>query len=151
MRTPISSVCYFTLLILLAVPGCEPSEDTADGMRQATTSQLNSVAGSEGSSDGAAKATADATAAAAAGKLLLKEYSPLPSPPGHSLYVELLKQRCGVDYQVPALPAGVSETEFMAQVQAWNAVMTAAIEKKFGAGILTQLRNEATTNWNKSP
>jgi len=147
MRTPISSVCYFTLLILLAVPGCEPSEDTADGMRQATTSQLNSVVAPEGSSDGAAKATA----AAAAGKLLLKEYPPLPSPPGHSLYVALLKQRCGVDYQVPALPAGVSETEFMAQVQAWNAVMTAAIEKKFGAGILTQLRNEATTNWNKSP
>jgi hypothetical protein len=105
------------------------------------------VAASEGSGDGAAKATADA----AAGILLLKEYRPLPSPPGHSLYVELLKQRCGVDYQVPALPAGVSETEFIDQVQAWNAVMTAAIEKKFGAGILTQLRNEATTSWHKSP
>lgn len=151
MPTPFSSVSYFTLLTALAAAGCEPSPDTADGIRQAPSSQLNSVAASNGSSDGAAKATADATTAVAAGKLLLKEYPPLPSPPGHSLYVELLKQRCSVDYQVPALPAGVSDTEFMAQVQAWNAVMEAAIEKKFGAGFLTQLRNEATTNWNKSP
>lgn len=151
MPTPFSSVSCFTLLTVLAAAGCDPSPDTADGIRQAPSSQLSSVAASRGSSDGAAKATADAAAAAAAGILLLKEYPPLPSPPGHSLYVELLKQRCGVDYQVPALPAGVPETEFIDQVQAWNAVMTAAIEKKFGAGILTQLRNEATTSWHKSP
>ena len=148
MATPFSSVGSFTLLAVLALSGCEPGPDTANGIRQETSSQSNSVTATERSSDEAAKAAADAVAA---GKLLLKEYPPLPSPPGQSQYVELLKQRCGVDYQVPALPAGVSETEFMAQVRAWNEVMTVAIEKKFGAGILTQLRNEATTNWNKSP
>jgi hypothetical protein len=151
MATPFSSVGSFTLLAVLALSGCDPGPDTANGIRKETSSQSNSVTATERSSDGAAKAAADAAAAVAAGKLLLKEYPPLPSPLGQSQYVELLKQRCGVDYQVPALPAGVSETEFMAQVRAWNEVMTVAIEKKFGAGILTQLRNEATTNWNKSP
>ena len=88
-----------------------------------------------------------ASHAVATGTLLLQEYPPLPSPPAHNEYVELLRTRCGVDYRVPRLPAGTDTRDFIAYIRGWNEVMEAEIRKKFGPNILGDLRQEAKQNW----
>jgi hypothetical protein len=93
------------------------------------------------------KGVREATEAIAAGKLILKEYPPLPSPAQHGEYIQLLKERCGVDYQVPSLPPGVAEADFIQEVRGWNGTMEAEIRRKFGEGILGELRQEADKRW----
>lgn len=89
----------------------------------------------------------EATEAVAAGQLKLKEYPALPSPPGHGEYIRLLKERCGVEYEVPRLPPGVSEADFIQEVRGWNEVMEGEVRKRFGAGILDDLHKEAEKRW----
>jgi hypothetical protein len=96
---------------------------------------------------GREKGVRDAQAAIAAGQLMLKEYPPLPSPAAHGEYVQLLRERCGVGYEVPTRPPGVSEEAFIAEVRGWNDTMEAEINRKFGAGILGQLRQEGRERW----
>lgn len=90
---------------------------------------------------GREKGVRDAKEALAAGKLMLKEYPPLPSPAGHNEYVALLRKKCGVDYKVISTP-GFSE-KLKQEVWGWNEVMETEIERKFGADIFQQLRDEA--------
>jgi hypothetical protein len=102
----------------------------------------------------AVKASRDRGASAAmldikVGKLKLKEYPPLPTPAGYGEYVRLLQARCGVDYEVVKPPAGVNEADFSAEVRGWNEKMTAEIERKFGADILSRLYREAQQRWQK--
>lgn len=94
--------------------------------------------------DKGAKEAADAVAA---GVLRLKEYPPLPYPPGHQAYVALLQERCGVGYEVPRLPAGVAEADFVEEVRGWNEVMEAAVKQKHGVGIFDELHEEARRRW----
>ena len=89
----------------------------------------------------------DATAAIAAGTLKLKEYPPLPSPAWQGNYVRLLKERCGVDYEVPTRPEGTSEADFIQEVQGWNEVMTKEINKRFGENTVGRLHTEAKETW----
>jgi hypothetical protein len=96
--------------------------------------------GSPAARDKGAKAAA---ATIAAGTLTLREYPPLPYPPGHQEYVKLLRERCGVGSQVPRLPAGVPEAGFIEEVRGWNDVMEAEIERRYGVGIFAELRAEA--------
>ena len=89
----------------------------------------------------------EATEAVAAGVLKLKEYPPLPSPPGHGEYVKLLQQRCGVGYEVSSLPPGVPEADFIQEVRGWNEVIEAEVKRKHGAGIFEELNEEARKRW----
>ena len=93
------------------------------------------------------KGAKEATDAVAAGTLKLKEYPPLPNPPGHREYVALLRERCGVGYEVPRLPPGVAEADFIQEVRGWNAVMEATVKQKHGAGIFEELQEEARKRW----
>ena len=93
------------------------------------------------------KGRREAAEAIAAGALKLKEYPPLPSPAEHGEYVTLLRDRYGVGYEVPALPPGVGEADFAREVRGWNEVASAEVERRHGAGILQQLREEARRRW----
>jgi hypothetical protein len=98
-------------------------------------------------SESRAKGAREASEAIRAGKLKLKEYPPLPSPANHVAYVRLLRERCGVQYEVPALVPGVSDADFTREVQGWNEVMQAEIKRKFGADIFERLQEEASKRW----
>lgn len=93
------------------------------------------------------KGAKEATEAVAAGLLKIKEYPPLPSPAGHGVYVALLREQCGVGYEVPHLMPGVAEADLIQEVRGWNEVMQAAIKKKYGASIFEELRLEASKRW----
>jgi hypothetical protein len=125
--------------LVLVVQGCETRPPTAGpgGARPAAARD---------------KGAREATESINAGKLMLKEYPPLPSPAGHQEYVQLLKEKCGVEYQVPNLPAGVKEDDFIQEVRGWNDTMQAEIQRRFGADILDRLREEGRKRWQeKSP
>lgn len=119
------------LLIVASVAGCSTNPA---GMTGGSTAQ---------GSPYRAKGAREAQDAVAAGRLLLKEYPPLPSPPHHGKYVALLKERCGVEYEVPRLPPGMAEQDFIQEVGGWNEVMESAIQQKHGADIFSNLRDEA--------
>lgn len=102
---------------------------------------------SSGRMSGRERGVREATDAIAAGTLKLKEYPPLPSPASHQEYINLLRERCGVGYEVPQRPPGVAEADFIEEVRGWNDTMTAEIERRFGAGVLGRLKDEARTRW----
>ena len=79
----------------------------------------------------------------AADILKLREYPPLPYPPGHGEFVKLLRARCGVGWEVVRLSAGGSSVGLSQEVQGWNDVMRAEIRRRFGADIFTRLDEEA--------
>jgi hypothetical protein len=93
------------------------------------------------------KGDAEARSAVKAGKLKLKEFPPKPYPPGHEFFVQLLREKCQVAYEVMQLPAGMKSAAFAEEISAWNAVMQAEIQSKFGADILDQLHKEALNRW----
>ena len=103
----------------------------------------------EGTSRAAARdrGAREAAKAVAAGTLRLKEYPPPPASAVHGEYIKLLQEKCGVGYESLSLPPGIAEADFRAEVAGWNEVMTAEINRKFGAGILGQLREEAQRRW----
>jgi hypothetical protein len=101
----------------------------------------------EVAASGREKGAREAADAIAAGTLKLKEYPPLPSPPGHQEYVELLRERCGVGYEVPRLPPGVAQADFIQEVRGWNEAVKAKVKQKHGAGIFEQLHEEARKRW----
>lgn len=105
--------------------------------------------GASSSKEAYAKGVKEATDAIAKGKLLLKEYPPLPSPPGHSEYVQLLRDN-GVDYIAPKLPAGVSQEDFIQEVRGWNSKMEAEIKRKLDKDIFTKLRAQAQKKWKEA-
>ncbi|MBC8875274.1 MAG: hypothetical protein H8E44_38110 [Planctomycetes bacterium] len=105
------------------------------------------VAGCLSGQSGREKGVREATAAIAAKQFKLKEYPPLPYPPGHQEYVKLLRERCGVDYEVPKLPSGLSEDVFIQEVRGWNDTMKAEIRRQFGEGIFGELDEEARKRW----
>lgn len=111
----------------------------------AGTDRKNTVA--LGKPAGRAKGVAEASAAVAGGLFKLKEYPPLPYPPGHQEYVALLRERCGVLYEVPKPPPGVQEAAFIEETRGWNEVMMAAIRDKHGQGIFEELRVEGEKRW----
>ena len=99
------------------------------------------------SSSGREKGAREAADAIAAGTLKLREYPPLVYPPGHQEYVELLRERCGVGYEVPRLPPGVAKADFIQEVRGWNEAVKAKVKQKHGAGIFEQLHEEARKRW----
>ena len=71
------------------------------------------------------------------GKFILREL-PLPSPPGASEYSALLKQQ-GITFEIIQ--------KMTDEDREYNKSMLAAIEKKYGKGILSQLKAKANANW----
>lgn len=126
------------LIAAVALAGCASDSPSGDQSKSTT----NSLSGRN-------KGAKEAADAIAAGNLKLKEYPPLPYPPGHQEYVALLRTRCGVEYEVPQLPPGVAEADFIQEVQGWNEVMQAEIRRKYGPGIFEQLQEEARKRWSE--
>jgi hypothetical protein len=89
-----------------------------------------------------AQGTAAATQDIANDVLKQKEYPPLPSPAWHAQYVKLLKERCIVEWEVVQGPANISDS-LREEVNAYNEVMRAEIERRFGADIFEKLQAEA--------
>lgn len=99
----------------------------------------------------AAKGEREAEEAILNGKLVLKQYPPLPYPPGQQIYVRLLKTRCGVESvslpsDYPGEPKQIRE-----EVAAWNAVMKKEIRRQFGDGIFEDLETQAKQQRAKPP
>ncbi|MEC8557409.1 MAG: hypothetical protein VXZ82_20595 [Planctomycetota bacterium] len=128
------SVVGLSLAAMLVLAGC-PS-----GYR------ISSVASASAQH---AKGGKDAAKAIAAGKLMLKEYPPLPYPPGHQEYVQLLREQCEVEYEVPRLPQGVAEADFIQEVRGWNETMKVEVKRKFGVDIFERLHEEARQLYQK--
>jgi hypothetical protein len=141
------------VVTLLLAAGCAPGGPGAggpgaggSGTGSAGSSRMN-AAGSAHASVELAQAykrgQTAATAALAEGKLKIKEYPPLPSPPGHGEYIALLRERCGVEYEsVVSNKPGIDEL-LVEEVRGWNDVMKPAIQNKFGPDIFTILQKEA--------
>lgn len=73
------------------------------------------------------------------GSLILRTYGIASSG---SRYSQLLRDRLGVRTQVAA--ECLVDPEKMAETLAYNAIMEAEIERRFGARLLEELRREAT-------
>lgn len=94
---------------------------------------------------GFAKGVADATEAIAKGKLLLKEYPPLPALGWRGEYIKLLKEKCKCDYQVIGdrdLPEDKQD-----EIGAWNVTMQSELRRRHGATIIEDLNKEAEKHW----
>jgi hypothetical protein len=126
------SMVGLSLTAMVVLAGCPSSRPTSGSPSSASST-----------SAGREKGVKDATDAIAAGKLKLKEYPSLPYPPGHQEYVQLLRDRCEVEYEVPRLPPGVAETDFIQEVRSWNEIMEAEVRRKFGIDIFERLHEEA--------
>ncbi len=74
--------------------------------------------------------------------LVLKEYPPLPYPPGHNIYTDLLEERCQVQWQL-VRPGELPEEGFIQQVQGWNEVIEKEIRNRHGATIMEDLSSES--------
>ena len=74
--------------------------------------------------------------------LVLKEYPPLPYPPGHNIYTDLLEERCQVQWKL-VRPGELPEEFFIQQVQGWNVVIEEEIRNRHGATIMDDLYNES--------
>ena len=74
--------------------------------------------------------------------LVLKEYPPLPYPPGHNIYTDLLEERCQVLWK-SVRPGELPEEEFIQQVQGWNVVVKEEIRNRYGPTIMDDLYNES--------
>lgn len=126
---------YLCLGILtVATLGCPMAKQDDRATQQSSKSDTSVVAKE-------AKASIDA------GKIILKEYPPLPAPGWHSTYVQLLRERFQVEYVVPKRPEGTKESDFIAQVRAWNAVMEAEIARKHGAEAMAKAHADAEAQW----
>ena len=121
------------LLVLLSATfsitaGCTTEKSSADkGVREAQTSISKDV-------------------------LILKQYPPLPNPPGHDFYVQLLQTQCGVTWEIlPSDYPGRPEN-IRAEVRAWNQTMETEIRKRFGETIFSDLQQQALSGGaNASP
>ncbi len=80
--------------------------------------------------------------------LLLLEYPPLPYPPGHGIYTDLLKQRCQVEWEV-GQPGDRFVELFIEEVHGWNLIVGAEIRKRHGKMIMDDLYREARHIFNQ--
>ena len=74
--------------------------------------------------------------------LRLLEYPPLPYPPGHNIYTDLLKERCQVEWEI-GRPGDLPEELYIQHVQGWNSAVEAEIRKRFGPSVMDDLYQES--------
>jgi hypothetical protein len=106
--------------------------------------EVAKVADQQAQAKAFAKGAADATGAIAKGKLVLKEYPPLPAPAWQGDFVKLLKERCKCDYQVVngKLPKDQEE-----EIKGWNEIITRELQRRDGPTVLLDLHAEAEKTW----
>jgi len=133
------------LACLLICPGCDgaslrgPGGTPVQGVGAGrSTPQTQAAARAQG--------VAGAEQSIAAGVLLWKEYPPLPAPPWHAEYIRLLRDRLQVAYEVPRLPPGTDESDFLAKIRGWNDTMNAEIDRRHGPETLSKLHTEAMSS-----
>jgi len=112
-----------TLIItLLIVTGCASQEQHA--------------------SEGRPSASEEARRDIEAGHLQLRAYGLVA--PQDEAFARLMQQRLGVQVvRVAGCAIGAAQVK---ETEAYNRVMTAEIERRFGAGSVERLRNEAASN-----
>ena len=116
------------LLGILFLAGCR--QDSQKDGRQATIDAQQ--AGGEAARDAIGR-----------GKpLRLLEYPPLPYPPGHNIYTDLLKERCQVEWEI-GRPGDLPEELYIQHVQGWNSAVEAEIRKRFGPSIMDDLYQQS--------
>jgi hypothetical protein len=133
---------------LVVFPGCGSSQEPH-------TDQENPLVARQDVASKVATLSAFEIGAAAARQsieqdiLVLKEYPPLPYPPGHNFYVALLEKECGVK-SIVGKPGDTPEDQFIQQVQGWNSVMRPEIQRRFGEDIFERLEVEAQRQFQDS-
>jgi hypothetical protein len=138
----------FGLASVILFAGCPSTEPSgSSGHDKEAKEAVAAIAAEPSGSSGQDKGAKEAADAIAAGSLKLKEYPPLPYPPGHGQYVQLLRERCGVECEIPKLPQGVDKADFIQEVRGWNDLMRAEIKRKHGADIFDRLSKEARKRW----
>ncbi len=147
-------LAYLWVLLALTVFGCsggggDQGHPTIAEAQIEKDAEQNDAPELSSGPTGYEKGAKEAATAIAAGNLKLREYPPLPYPPGHQEYVKLLRERCGIEYEVPKLPPGVDKTVFIQEVRGWNDVMNAEIKRTHGADIFEQLHEEARKQWQR--
>ncbi len=137
-----NTIGCLVMVACLTVAGCHdggPADPGSGGGRQEASQ--NAADDPTGQLTGKLKGLRDAKHDLAKGILKLKEYPPLPYSLTDIRYIRLLKKRCGVEHEVLGPPG--KEQDLRAEAQAYNSVMTTAIRQKYGADILSKLRQEA--------
>lgn len=133
---------------LVVFPGCGSSQEPH-------TDQENPLVARQDVASKVETLSAFDTGAAAArlsieqDRLLLKEYPPLPYPPGQNFYVELLEKECGVK-SIVGKPGDTPEEQFIQQMRGWNSVMRPEIQRRFGEDIFERLQAEAQRQFQES-
>jgi hypothetical protein len=133
------------VLVSAFIAGCPSSNQSGPKGEQSERAEndqaQNRLAGEKG--------MREAKAAITDGRLKLKEYPPTPYPPGHGEYTALLRDKCGVEYEVMRDPdPGPGHSERLQQeVEAWNKMMEAEIRREFGQDIFERLHEEAKKRW----
>jgi LSD1 subclass zinc finger protein len=94
---------------------------------------------------GFVKGVAEAQDAILKGKLLLKQYPPLPAPGWHGEYIKLLKERCKCDYEAIGAPNLPKEQQD--EIKGWNETMNVELGRRHGNAILADLQVEAEKRW----
>ena len=128
------------LLGVVLLAGCLPGKAGGGSGNASPTPSTDT-------SPSAEKGAREARTSIAAGHLKFREWPPMPYPAAYQEYVALLRERCHVEYEVSGPPAGVAEADFRKEVTAWNMVMNAEIERRFGADILVRLHADAQKIW----
>jgi len=141
-RVPLG--CVLVSALLTGCPSSDQSRQTEEHLRRTGKDQAQCRLARE-------KGIREAKAAIADGTLKLKEYPPTPYPPGHGEYTALLRDECGVEYEVvkdPYAGPGHSE-ELIQEVRAWNETMRAEIMRKFGQDVFQRLHDEVKKRWDR--
>ncbi len=117
-----------TLLVVMSLGGCR-QDNQPDG-RQAKTAARQ--AGAEAAREAIGRGE----------PLRLLEYPPLPYPPGHNIYTDLLQERCQVEWEI-GRPGDMAEDIYIQHVQGWNSAVEEEIRKRFGPTIMDDLYQQS--------
>ena len=117
-----------TLLVVMSLGGCR--QDSQPDGRQAKTDARQ--AGAEAAREAIGRGES----------LRLLEYPPLPYPPGHNIYTDLLQERCQVEWEI-GRPGDMAEDIYIQHVQGWNSAVEEEIRKRFGPTIMDDLYQQS--------
>ena len=116
------------LLLLVSLHGCQQHNKSTSGNAKVDARQAGAEAARQAIERG--------------DPLRLLEYPPLPYPPGHNIYTDLLKQRCQVEWEM-GRPGELPEELYIQHVQGWNSAVEAEIRKRYGQSIMDDLYRES--------
>ena len=116
------------LLLLVSLAGCQQHNKSTSGNAKVDARQAGAEAARQAIERG--------------DPLRLLEYPPLPYPPCHNIYTDLLKQRWQVEWEM-GRPGELPEELYVQEVQGWNSTVEAEIRKRYGQSIMDDLYRES--------